>query len=1678
MEGETVVVSPTNIDHKSDSSSPVNPKYPQQQSRAASTNVRPNTNTSNSIRSPNIEERHTLPEIPHNPLTATVAHVVSRELGENFLKTPIRPETVKKLVVSGNVDDLTHRLYVQHLREIQAKREYQLQKIGHDEQAFLLAHIQAHEDEDAEEKAHLTSLYVDEQTLTRDQVILPRDFLNYNLQRHIKQSSKEETKPKDIIESVKQVTDDDKKLPKLTHQTKKKALNTLWKDQISVPERDLSRVRLKMLDNLTNYQTNPRFDEMRQNQLITTGPSNKPPALLPVFEAVPSEIIFTQYRVGDVHETTLCLRNLSSVAHSCRIVPPKTPYFCVSLPQYPSGHSLVATGLSVIYNIKFSPDTLGVFQDEIIVQCSNGTEFSVKLLAKRPPPVLTLPSLVDCGYWLVGGRKMCEFKARNDGGEGRFAIVPAASWPAVNFKTVARNETVQLAPFELAPPTLDLRSGDTFSLHVSFNPHLPGEFIEEFIMICDNGEILRYKLKGVAQTIQVRLEDIEGGVVDLNELEIRDISAQYSVSFISINPFSYCQKKMTIKNLTNVELPFVWAILEPVLYTREDFARQTQPIEIERIVCETSQFHVEPNRGTFPPLATVDFRLIFAPSQIGNFHTVFHLIVPNAPTYPTPSPSANLTGSISHLANERAPSPDLLPRSAVRPTSMPSASIQIADYTVLRFETRGICENFKYIFDPFAIMFMDKLYKNLAYRKDFQLTNTSISPLMVNWANMLGEHIIHVEPVVAEIPADATCQFTLILTGTKVGPAKLELPFKLDGIDDYGYLHVEAEIIGPDLEIDHATLDFGLIEYGEAIEKIIKIKNLSPIIAKCQVQEINKDQSKSLLSLPNGTDLTLKPIEVYEMPIRLLANEEGALLEHLEVIIEDGKTIPIEITAIIQRPSAYISPVELDIGESFLHVPVIRQIELQAVNGLPTYFQWGDPICVDKNQCSIEINPRQGILYHGKPCFIDIIFTPQQCGILNDDWHIPCYIQNAAQPVFLKLNALMKAMNVEFQYEQNIFQYDEQFTLDFNHVPLGQKTSLELIITNLTDIESGIKAKIAKFKTRPSSVANGRKTQNFEPIDSDIGVGFHLDKSESTIYSLPPRETTTISLSVISSMWGDYTDLLQLQIDGMDSIKEIPVRVHITGNPIKTYLSTNKNDKSSSLPIVQFGSMLHNSLPITKKVHMQNISHIPIRIDWIIYDITEDTTESSKLIELIPVIDNNPFDSFLSETTIMENNDELMSQTTISTKTTSGEASALLAHSSTSMIDEKPTPLIKLYVKPYQGKRSSDTNAIYSISSTTKIVKPREHFYLDITMTPRNCPIKDHPMKCNARMIGVLSVSEERQGSPSQGFHRPIYYEHEEQIQFEMHASLEMPSLRVELNDDDYNVDESEALSFAIPVGDILSLQPNLYNCTLPSSTKSSSRASAKSTTLSNRNRHEIVYTRTLNLLNTRQCTIPFELTISDSSFLSIQPSILTSLTSQSKVNVQCHFHLSSDFIDRFRSVNLNKNESLLSKIEETITIEHGRRLHWHEQLSIKFKQNEMEQIIPIDIRLYFPILTVNCDHIDFGTCFLEQTRQKEFILKNLTCSSSAWSIRKVHANSPDAYEAFRIEPKCGILTTQLNSKDKSVQQVISIYFTAQHNQTYECQLSIEGLLGEPPITIFLTGQGSYDGKYEAILDI
>lgn len=50
-----------------------------------------------------------------------------------------------------------------------------------------------------------------------------------------------------------------------------------------------------------------------------------------------------------------------------------------------------------------------------------------------------------------------------------------------------------------------------------------------------------------------------------------------------------------------------------------------------------------------------------------------------------------------------------------------------------------------------------------------------------------------------------------------------------------------------------------------------------------------EDHTDSILFVPSGREITLKPIEVYRIPVSLSAKEEGLYRSHLQLIVEDGK---------------------------------------------------------------------------------------------------------------------------------------------------------------------------------------------------------------------------------------------------------------------------------------------------------------------------------------------------------------------------------------------------------------------------------------------------------------------------------------------------------------------------------------------------------------------------------------------------------------------------------------------------------------------------------------------------------------------------------------------------------------------------------------------------------------------
>ena len=70
-------------------------------------------------------------------------------------------------------------------------------------------------------------------------------------------------------------------------------------------------------------------------------------------------------------------------------------FVCFILGQFPGEHGLVAPGMSCHYAVRFAPDSLRNFHDEIKIQTQSTVPITVPLLGRRPPPKLTCKKMYN-----------------------------------------------------------------------------------------------------------------------------------------------------------------------------------------------------------------------------------------------------------------------------------------------------------------------------------------------------------------------------------------------------------------------------------------------------------------------------------------------------------------------------------------------------------------------------------------------------------------------------------------------------------------------------------------------------------------------------------------------------------------------------------------------------------------------------------------------------------------------------------------------------------------------------------------------------------------------------------------------------------------------------------------------------------------------------------------------------------------------------------------------------------------------------------------------------------------------------------------------------------------------------------------------------------------------------------
>uniref|UniRef100_A0A670IVS2 Deleted in lung and esophageal cancer protein 1 Ig-like domain-containing protein n=1 Tax=Podarcis muralis TaxID=64176 RepID=A0A670IVS2_PODMU len=334
-----------------------------------------------------------------------------------------------------------------------------------------------------------------------------------------------------------------------------------WKNDMSRPQRQKDRAYLQRLEDRHNFLKNPRFfppnslcggkslilPQKKVQRMIagrkrtTARNASQDVYMLPYF------LTFLSLQM------TVELQNMTSTSQCLRIIPPATDAFSIGLGHFPGEGGLVAPGMSCYYVVQFIPEYLSDYKDYILVESQTTYPLLVPLEGRRPPPILTLPHILDCGPCLVGGVKFTEFLCKNEGSSiGKFCIMPKHIWPPPHFRAVATLGYVEQEPFGIRPAVFELAPGQSTLIEVVFMPTVPEVVSVKYILICDNCQINDLTVTGLGQLIALKLLSVTGGESSPMPGELVDVTAKHLVRFGSLNPKSKAEKTLVLRNLTYV----------------------------------------------------------------------------------------------------------------------------------------------------------------------------------------------------------------------------------------------------------------------------------------------------------------------------------------------------------------------------------------------------------------------------------------------------------------------------------------------------------------------------------------------------------------------------------------------------------------------------------------------------------------------------------------------------------------------------------------------------------------------------------------------------------------------------------------------------------------------------------------------------------------------------------------------------------------------------------------------------------------------------------------------------------------------------------------------------------------------------------------------------------------------
>ncbi|XP_078137059.1 deleted in lung and esophageal cancer protein 1 isoform X3 [Sander vitreus] len=1007
-----------------------------------------------------------------------------------------------------------------------------------------------------------------------------------------------------------------------------------WKDEPSAKDRAEGWEKLQKLKDRHSFLRNPRFlpPNAQQSGTSLVRPRTKVGKTEhvrkemdeqsstdePVFLANPAVVVFSDYIVGHVYETSLELKNLTSASRTVRVIPPTTPYFSIGLGRFPGEGGVVAPGMSCKYTVRFAPDSLGDYEDFIVVETQAELLLVVPIVARRPPPILTLPRVLNCGCCLIGGVKCVEFLCQNIGlSAGTFCVIPKNQWPASNLRSVARTCFSEQPPFAVSPSLFVLQPGEATIVEVVFFPTTAEQSCQMFTVVCDNCQVKDISIEGLGQLIALELVSVSGKTEPPVVGEVHDLTAEHFVRFSPCNPHSGQQKKVIIRNNVHLELPFHWQIMKPNLHPLLP-GETPEPSHIQFHLATDDVFHISPITGVLAPCQEQEFLFTFCPKELKDYHSVCHLVLRDVPQLP-PEPS------------------DIGVLQPVRTGS------KVSDVIVMEIEVKGSTEPYQVLLEPYAVVIPGEIFICTTTRRQFKMWNHSKTCIFFQWETMSSSsHVIEVEPSNGRIEENECFDFDLILSGGKPDRVVTSLVCHIEHRHEPVTLAVEVSFKGPIVTLSVPSVEFGLLKLGEQTQTTLLLTNITQLESSWTLMERHNSQQDR-----EGTQILVEPHRGVLPPLAscsvdvLFRPQFCQRYEtELQLTVENGTGCQLSVRADVQSPQVCLLNCELLLSELYVGVPAKATITLFNQTLLPSDFSWMTQLQGKQAELyTASFDPSSGTLGPNASLEITVTFISHSDLELTEVAAL-CEVQGMNAPLVVGIVASkIKKLSVSYSLPSVCSPPDDEslstLVLDFgDDVILKRAVTKQLLITNQTAIPAPFTIE-AEYFTCHASKPNNHSEKRFTCVKNPLH-SFQAKKVEekahkefvssllahgkgAAFFVLPdtgmlgPFETQTVDVTAYTDMWGEYRDHLICKVGDLQPTL-IPMQMKVTGCPLYFQMTGPRPDDQNQGPITQFGTHVSGGDTVSRSLRINNPTMFDIRMDWETYNIDQN---DRKLVDVV-----------------------------------------------------------------------------------------------------------------------------------------------------------------------------------------------------------------------------------------------------------------------------------------------------------------------------------------------------------------------------------------------------------------------------------------------------------------------------